>query len=251
MRTIFLTLMFVGIARLAGAETQGVASRLDAAHAAYDRGDFNEAQRLYDESLRELGPSPELFYNAANTAFRRDFPGQAILLYRRAWYLSPRDADIRANMEWAARRTGAALPAPSLFQRATRELSQREWMSLFNISFWIAFIFTACSITVPALRRFTNLPAVIALLAGLAGLTGWLSWQQWQKKPEVVVIRAGEIARYEPRSQSTPHFKTPEGSILIREETFGNWVKVRDGSQSGWLPEDAIEQVYPWQLDRK
>jgi len=251
MRSAIVIFILLVIAVRAGAETPGVASRLDAAHAAYDRGDFNEAQSLYEESLRELGASSELFYNTGNAAFRRDFPGQAILFYRRAWYLDPRDADIRANMDLARQKTGAVFPAFNLIQKAVFELSQREWTRVFTISFWTAFVFTALSIVIPAARRFTNLPAGVAAIATVIALTGWLHWRYWQQEAEVVVIRTGETARYEPRLQSTPHFSTPEGSVLIREEIFDNWVKVRDGSKSGWLPKDAIEQVYPWQLDRK
>ena len=127
--TIIVAVMLAGAAL--GSELTAP-SKFDAANAAYDRGDFNQAQQLYGELLAGDLASVEILYNAGNAAFRRGFPGQAVLFYRRAWYLAPRDADIKANLQLAQQRAGSLPPANGLIQRAAQELSQAEWVRIFK-----------------------------------------------------------------------------------------------------------------------
>src|SRR5262245_13575477 len=81
---------------------------------AYDAGNYSSAIENYRAIVSQGYDSPETFYNLANALFRSGAIGDAIVNYRRAWLLNPRDADVLANMNLAVQRTGAFIPDSSL-----------------------------------------------------------------------------------------------------------------------------------------
>lgn len=220
--------------------------RIAAAHQAYDRGD-HESARVHFEALTKLLPgSFEVWYNAANNSFRAGRAGEAVLYYRRAWYLNPRDADVRANMQLVQQRLGALAPATTLLDQAARELSQREWMWLFRTSYWSGLAIAAMMIFVGPARRWLRLPLTALVVVTLVALGGWWYWQAWQKSTEAVITGGRQIARYEPRETATELFSAPEGSIVHVEESFDQWIKINADGTSGWIPASAAERVMAW-----
>lgn len=244
--TLFAALLAAMPAARAASDTADVAI-FTTANAAYDRGDFAEALRHYQELARRQPASAEAWYNGANAAFRAGEIGEAVLFYRRAWYLNPRDADVRANLQLAQQRTGALVPAERLIDHAARELSHREWTTLFRAAYWIAILAAALVILLPRARRFTRPVLLVSALVALIALAGWFYWCAWMNEPEVVMLEARQTALYEPREGATPFFAVPEGSILPVEDRFDRWVKVRSADKSGWIPAASVSQVYAWQ----
>ena len=68
------------------------------ARQAYDQKDFARARDLYQGLLDQGITDGHLFYNLGNCYFRLGDIGRAILYYRRAQILIPRDADLAANL---------------------------------------------------------------------------------------------------------------------------------------------------------
>lgn len=62
----------------------------------YRNGRFEEALTEY---LKIKKRNPYLYYNIGNTYYRLGRKGYALLYYKRAYYLSPRDREIRSNIE--------------------------------------------------------------------------------------------------------------------------------------------------------
>jgi len=215
------------------------------ANQAYDRGDYTEALNHYGELFNRGYVSVETLYNAANSTFRGGTAGDAVLLYRRAWYLNPRDADVLANMQLALQRTGALQPSLNILDHAAQELSHREWNFVLRISYWLVIIIFALIVWLPSMRRFLKPLAVTSCGIAMISLAGWLYWYRWQSSGEAVVIAAKQTALYEPRDRATPFFSVPEGSIVYVEETFDAWVKIRAGQNAGWLPKSSVVPVYP------
>ncbi len=247
-RTIsFMLALFAFALPVSASVDNEIAALFVSANQAYDRGEFEDARKLYLEICGKSPSSIEAWYNAANAAFRNGATGEAILYYRRAWFLNPRDADVLANLQLAIQRTGARIPVDSILDNAATELSQAGWKRLFQAGYWLSFVLAIPLILVPAARRFIQPWLILTLLMACAGLAGWLYWQQWSKLEESVVVSGRQVARYEPREQATEYFALPEGSIIYGEEVFDQWVKVRAGDQSGWVLASAIRQVNTWQ----
>ncbi|MDE7450709.1 MAG: tetratricopeptide repeat protein, partial [Alistipes sp.] len=77
----------------------------DAANAAYLDGNYYEATKAYEQLVARGYGSAKLFYNLANSYFKQERIGRAILFYRRALRLDPGNADARYNLTVAEART--------------------------------------------------------------------------------------------------------------------------------------------------
>lgn len=67
---------------------------------AYEKDDFNQALKLYEQVVATEGTSSELYYNIGNTYYRLGNMGKAILYYEKALSLDPSNDDARANLEF-------------------------------------------------------------------------------------------------------------------------------------------------------
>lgn len=228
------------------AQTPDPGTRFAEANMAYDAGRYEDALSVYRELIGRGFAHTPVLYNAANAAFRQGSVGEAVLYYRRAWFTSPRDADIRANLQLAQQRTGALAPEAGMLIRAAEELSSREWGMLASIAFWVLIVATGLMAWSREAVRFARPVATAAGIVLLVSLGGWWHWYRWQGGGEAVVVRPDQTALYEPRESSTPFFALPEGSIVVVEDRFDAWVKVSSGGNAGWLPAATVTTVIPW-----
>lgn len=81
------------------------ASAIQTAAVAYEEGRFAEAATAYQTLLDSGVRNSQLYYNLGNAYLKQEEVGQAILNYRRAARLDPRDADLRANLALAELQT--------------------------------------------------------------------------------------------------------------------------------------------------
>jgi len=235
-----------GHAHAAGPEAEP-AALFEKAHAAYVAADYATAEHVYRTLIAQGHATSEVWYNLGNTLFHAGRLGEAILHYRRAWLLAPRDADSLANLNLAAQRTGATLPEPGWWSRYAHEASASEWRIILLTGYWILLAAALLAVIAPGFRRFARPVILAALFTIVLGAAGWSYWHAWLRQPEAVVLHGEQTARYEPRTSATPYFSLPEGSIVRIEDTFDAWMKVAAGGKSGWIERSAIEPVYPWQ----
>src|SRR5262249_50947196 len=73
----------------------------DAANKLYEQGKFNEAASAYEKLVQSGQVSAALYFNLGNAFFKAGQVGRAIAEYRRAEQLTPRDPDLRANLQFA------------------------------------------------------------------------------------------------------------------------------------------------------
>ncbi|ODS31459.1 MAG: hypothetical protein SCARUB_03416 [Candidatus Scalindua rubra] len=59
---------------------------------------FEHAVQLYEKLLESNFVNGQIYYNLGNAYYRQGMPGKAIIYYRRAEKLLPRDANIKANI---------------------------------------------------------------------------------------------------------------------------------------------------------
>ncbi len=78
----------------------GAVSLTQQADSAYNKDNYAEALRIYNEIATKEGTSSNLFYNMGNTYFRMGNKGMAILFYERALQLDPRNDDAKTNLNF-------------------------------------------------------------------------------------------------------------------------------------------------------
>jgi len=208
------------------------------------------AQRF--ESLVAAGVhNGYLEFNLGNTYLHMGDVGRAILHYRRAQRLIPRDALLAENLGVARTKTLLTLP-PARKSAVYRGLFFWHYQTSPTgrlILGLAAYIFFWILLAARSWRRSTALliaALICAFLSTAAG--GSLLVQRWQDRnaPEAVVI-AGDVAVYKgPAETYQKQFEQslqPGVELVVREER-GDWVRVElsDG-EGGWVPRVAVELV--------
>jgi tetratricopeptide (TPR) repeat protein len=213
----------------------------------YAQKDYAGAVHAYEEALRS-GNDPRAHYNLGNALFRTGKIGEAIVHYRRAGYLAPRDHDIAANLAFARayrldKSQATASPLAHAADRALRWLSRREAALLAGVLFTLAGLALSAWIV----WRAPPLAGAAGMLA-LLGLYGFLAQQLWAgevaSRPAVVVV-AEVSAASGPGDEFKQVLLLHDGTEVRIREIRGAWVLVQlPGGSGGWLKQSALERVY-------
>lgn len=217
----------------------------DAARAAYDAGRFAEARALYERLPGRGSAEAVRLFNLGNASYRDGDAGRAMLYYRRAERLRPRDPDIRANARVVRRQTGA--PAPREGRLAVlRFFSGGEWLWIGWTGYAAGFLLLGAMAFAPRFRRpARTLCAMCAALLAVAA-AGWGAWNLGGSARELVLVAGtGADARFAPLPDSEVHFHLPAATIVRELERNGEWRRVRWEGAQGWIPADTIEPVIP------
>lgn len=234
-------LLFAG--RVLGA---GVAPEFNAANKLYAEGKFAASAAAYEKILQSGAVSPALWFNYGNAEFKLGQPGRAIAAYRRAELLAPRDADVRANLDFVRKQVEGPTLRESRWSRVAGwlgALTLNEWTILAAGAFWPAFIlFTARQIRPVWRSKLRGLTAgvVILMILSCAGLGAAMIVHF--TKQTAVVIEADATVRSGPFDEAQSAFKMHDGAELEVMDRHGDWLQVADGSgRIGWLPVKQVE----------
>lgn len=216
-------------------------------NALYAQKDYEGAARAYREAL-EAGPSAAVHYNLANALFKSGEIGRAILNYRRARFLEPRDPDIRANLTFARNyRVDKVLTVPGPIARALDGIFHR--LSLREASL-LAAVFFACSgllLSIWIVRRW-RVTLWLAMASLLLFVFCFVTRQTWigeiDAQPAVVVVPEVD-AMSGPGEEFKPILLLHDGTEVRIRETRGDHLLVQvPGGSGGWITGDAVERVY-------
>ncbi len=214
---------------------------------AYDEDRQEDAISFYEEIIRKGVVASELFYNLGNSYFRKGDLPMAILNYQKALHLSPRDPDVKANLEFALNTAGALDAPPNIYATLSGQLNTSGWVVWTVTVYWLLAFCLCLWLLIPRFRRTAiRLMAccVVLLIISTAAL---LYWNDLQHHPEAVIIDSSQQARFAPIEGSTIHFEVPPGSIVRILETQGLWAKILVEKQVGWVKREGFCVVYPWQ----
>ena len=214
----------------------------------YAQKDYAGAAEAYEQALA-AGPSPQVEYNLGNALFKSGKIGRAVLCYRRARYLAPRDRDIEANLSFArSYRVDKVLTVPSPLSRAVgvalHWLSRREAALLAAVCFALAGLAAAPWIV---LRRGVFLAGTVVFAA--AALFGFVTERVWSgevdARPGVVVVP--EVSALSgPSDDATQILLLHDGTEVGIRERRGDYLLVQvPGGAGAWIRKDAVERVYP------
>ena len=231
--TILAIGMFPGPA--AGADRP---AEFNAANKLYAEGKFAEAAAAYDRIVQSGVSSPALYFNSGNAEFKSGHFGRAIAAYRRAEQLAPRDAEVRANLEFARNQVQGPALRESRWKDWLGSLNLNEWTGLAAVAFWLLFALLAAMQIRPALstalRGFTLVTVAFTLLSGASlGVDAAVHFSS----PIAVVIVPEATLRSGPFDEAQNAFIAHDGAELKVLDRRNDWLQVTDGSgRIGWLP---------------
>lgn len=241
-----LPFFFVGVSCRA-ADTPSAEEIYFEANRAYKEDRYQEAINGYIELIGNGYVNGHLYYNLGNAYFRAGQLGRAILNYKRAQLLIPRDADLNFNLRYALDQTPDAISADQNFLKQAffwlDEITLPELMWAFvvlNILFWGILVLRL--FLRPEWTYYVFIVLLIFWLVG--GVSLGVKWRQLKTDLRAVIL-VGEVdVLAGPDSNDTVLFKLHEGTTVQRERTEDGWSLIRlSENKRGWLKSSAIEQV--------
>jgi len=220
-------------------------------NANYSEEKYREAVNDYEEALKSGFAGGPLYYNLGNAYFKNGELGKAILNYSRAARFIPRDADLKANMDYALSRIkgGITIPRRNWAERLLYKLASS--FSLDELTIFSAVLYLILSIVIISGVIFRGIrkacarlcvPVLAVLIASLALL--YVQFDAVAIRKEAVVTARNTDARFEPTETATTFFTLNEGETIAVISSRGEWIKVKrsDGKQ-GWITGSNIEAL--------
>jgi len=224
------------------------------ANQAYENGQFEQAAQLYALLVGEGFEDGVLYYNLGNAYFKQEDWGRAILNYRRAQQLLPRDPDIRDNLLLAQAQTVDQLEGQGTdllsqaFKFSRRWLTLNE-MALAALGLWfvlILLIIVSVRVRHERLKQWVVYATIVVgllFVGGLFSLGGRLYVEHVQ--PEAVVVVEEIDVMSGPGEQYIKEFTLHNGTEVSLLETRPRWVRLMlpGGQLQGWAPVSAVEEI--------
>jgi tetratricopeptide (TPR) repeat protein len=235
---ILLVLIFAG--KISAAD---VATDFSAANKLYAEGKFADAAAGYGKILLAGAASPALYFNYGNAEFKSGNLGRAIAALRRAELLAPRDAEVRANLEFVRNQVQGTTLRESRLQGWLGALTLNEWTILVAVMFWLMFVLLAAKQIRPALQtRLRDLTFTVAAIMILSSAALGLQAANHFSKTSAVVVAANATARSGPFDDAQNAFTARDGAELSVLDRRDDWLQVADGSgKIGWLQVKQVE----------
>ncbi len=217
-------------------------SSFDTANNLYYAGKFPDAIAAYENILYSGQKSVALYYNLGNAYFKSGQIGKAIASYLQSERLTPRDPDIRANLQFARNQIQGPTLAPDRTERLLGKLSLNEWTLLATAGFWLCFFLLALREWRPTLkhplRLYLSAAAIVTILLCACVIASWLDNRSTRK---AIVISRDVPVRKGPLEDAATAFTVHDGAELRVLDQNNEWLQVTtDPSRIGWLRRDQV-----------
>jgi len=219
------------------------------ASVAYKDEDYDKAINLYNKIINGGWESGAIYYNLGNSYFRKGDIGRAILSYERARRLIPADSDLNYNLRYVRSFIGTKVRVPryNLVYRFIKRLSKEYNQDFLALMMVISFLVMSISFLVATYSKLShkNVYIIIILVFSLLFfMCFFISMYKLNIEGNLAVVVKKTDARFEPRSDSTVHFKLYPGLEVKILKQEGGWAKIkREDGKRGWLPKDCFERV--------
>jgi cytochrome c-type biogenesis protein CcmH/NrfG len=244
------------LARAATPAAAAAAAAMQTANELYESGRFVQATHAYEQLVDQGYTDSALFYNLGNAYYKQGDPGRAIVNYRRAQQLAPRDPDIQANLTLARSQTADRASVAddgnllSQFGQAMQSWFMLDELALVAAGMWVLFVFVI--ILTGTARQGSHwhkglktvLVAVsVALAVSVLALGSYL-YAGSGKSAGVIVADVVDVTSG-PGAQYMATFSLHSGAEVSLVETRGSWVRLvlPGGELEGWVPGSAVEAV--------
>jgi hypothetical protein len=218
------------------------------ANQAYLEDRYEEAAALYETIVEQGHLNGHVFFNLGNTYIRLGELGKAILNYKKAIVLLPRDGDLKANFQYARslardRIEGAS---PSLWNTlAFWYFGMNLWelliaFALFNLLFWASALFNLYRES-----EWAKWGLWLSLLLTLVlGISAGLKYRETFQNAGGVLLEDEAPVRAGFSRNDTTLFVLHEGAeFTLLDEEQGWWkITLADGKK-GWVTSESVGRV--------
>ena len=245
---------FIVVIGMALAQSPSPTDLMAEANAQYARGEYADAAQQYEALIDSGYEDAVLYYNLGNAYFKNGDLGRAVLNYLRAEELSPRDADIRANLEFARARTVDRVESggESLFGSVSNVA--RRWVTVGEMGIMSLLLWIVSAAGIGALIVWRGVPrrtavrngAVVASAATLVSLLLLLSMLYANPNDDSAVVVASQIDVVSgPGEQYETEFTLHGGAQVRLVDSRQGWVRIAlpGDDLQGWARSNAVEAL--------
>lgn len=234
---LFLVLLLNAFSlSLFAAETDAA---FDAGNKLYAQGKFVEAAAAYEKMIQSGAISPAIYFNLGNAHFKAGDIGKAMVAFRHAEELAPRDPDLQANLQFIRNQIQGPKDQPGRWERGLQHLTLNEWTLLATAPIWICLL----SLTAMQFRSrsiFRNLAWVSGFAAIALGACLVCAWKI-NSTPTAIVIANDAVVRNGPLEESQSAFTVHNGAELNVLDEKNNWLQISVGNRVGWLKHELVQ----------
>ncbi|MDM8519867.1 hypothetical protein QUF64_07450 [Anaerolineales bacterium HSG6] len=248
--SLFLGLMLLPVSWSMAQPSIDPVAMMEQADQHYQAGEFGQAIEIYEQLHGNNLRHPSLYYNLGNAYFREAQLGQAIINYRRAQAITPRDGQINQNLEIARSRTidqisTAPQDIPSALAYVTEAWLRPDETAMLIMCIWLGLgLFTALAILFLGFNRLTKVVIGLMLGLGLFFATSLASQLYLsQQYPAVVIIApATDVTSGPGTSERYPvAFKLHDGTEAWLLDQQGVWYQILlPNNLQGWVPQETV-----------
>lgn len=218
------------------------------ASTAYQNGDYQSAIMLYEALIEDGIHHANIYFNLGNAYYEVGQPGLALVNYRRAQQLNPRDEQINANIT-LIRAIRADFQGSETFwidslASSTYALMTLQEMAYLSLMLWGIF-FIGAAIRIYGKRWITRplfVVGVMLLLALPLFLTRY--YADTYRSPAVVTSLSAPV-RSGPSEDYLIMYELFAAAELRVLDTSGDWLRLMlpDG-RSGWIERSAVTLIH-------
>ena len=232
---VLIFLIFAGAVFAADVSVQ-----FDSANKLYEQGKFSDAAAAYQKMIQSGSISSAVYFNLGNACFKSSQIGRAIAAYREAEKLSPRDPDIRANLQFARNQVQNPTLPPGRAHRWLDRLTVNEWTTLAAIALWLCLISLTLMQLRPALKRPLRSLAIASGLAVFALSVCIGAVLPSRTNETAVVIEHEANVRSGPLDEAQQAFIVHDGAELSVLDAKDNWLQITTGQRFGWIRREQV-----------
>jgi len=212
----------------------------------YAKGDWQKAVDLYNQLLENGEKSPELYYNLGNANLKMQKTGIALLNFERAIRISPKDPDIKFNLQFARKLCGE--PEPNFIENTLMFLPNQFTLNQLALLCSALFIFLSGVLIAYFITNSNKL--LLVTFAIFSILILFLLFFGIKLNAEklsnfAIVIKSPAEVRNGPSNENSVGFTLPEGRKVLLLGKNGQWVAIglKVEGYKGWVQEQYIEKI--------
>ena len=252
--TFIAVVGLMAIAITVNAQGPAATDLMAEANSRYDREEYAEAVQLYESLVADGYHDTALYYNLGNAHLGNGDLGRAVLNYLRAREISPRDPDVRANLELARELTVDRIAAERGSILESMSYAGLRWLNRGELGLVALGMWLVCGVAIGGLliwRAFSmrNVARVFAYLVVAASLASSLTFLSTlyanpYDSTGVVIVDAVEV-RDGPGWQYSEEFIIHSGAQVRMTDSRHGWVEISlpGGELQGWVPAYELEAI--------
>jgi tetratricopeptide (TPR) repeat protein len=246
---IFVLLVFLVYAWEARADIQTASQLFQKGNQSYEEGNFDQAASEYEKVLNLGIKDFKVFYNLGNAYFRQNQLGKAILNYRRALSLMPRDEDAKANLTFIKLFTLDKIeeqkinPLSNLLHWFLDLWSVDEFAILSSIFYTLSMAFGILMLFRRS-KRYLRLGFVTVLILMVIFGSSLMAKIYYQSVDYGVVVEPQVDIRSGPGEDFILQVTGHEGLEFRVDGEAEDWYRISlPNGIRGWIPKDAAEII--------